>query len=84
MKYAIDRKFENTKEHNVIFYDMGSTSVKTSFVQFSAYQVQESSKNKTIGAPKQTKAVVAVACVFHKPLDAMAGQSPMGGRAATP
>eukprot|EP01052_Picozoa_sp_SAG31_P051530 SAG31_NODE_12277_length_953_cov_1.049180_1_plen_115_part_10 len=23
MKYAIDRKFENTKEHNVIFYDMG-------------------------------------------------------------
>jgi len=48
MKYAIDRKFGNTKEHNVIFYDMGSTSLKTSFVTFSAYEVAESTKNKTI------------------------------------
>lgn len=50
MKYAIDRKFENTKEHNVIFYDMGSTSVKSSFVTFSAYDVLDGKKNKTVGA----------------------------------
>ena len=48
MKYAIDRKFENTKEHNVIFYDMGSSSVKTSFVTFSAYDVLDGKKNKTV------------------------------------
>ena len=48
MKYAIDRKFENTKEHNVIFYDMGSTSTKTSFVTFSAYDVLDGKKNKTV------------------------------------
>jgi molecular chaperone DnaK (HSP70) len=49
MKYAIDRKFENTKEHNVIFYDMGATSLKTSFVTFSAYDVLDGKKNKTVG-----------------------------------
>lgn len=48
MKYAIDRKFENTKEHNVIFYDMGSTSTKSSFVTFSAYDVLDGKKNKTV------------------------------------
>jgi hypoxia up-regulated 1 len=48
MKYAIDRKFENTKEHNVIFYDMGSSSVKSSFVTFSAYDVLDGKKNKTV------------------------------------
>ena len=50
MKYAIDRKFENTKEHNVIFYDMGASSLKTSFVTFSAYDVLDGKKNKTVGA----------------------------------
>lgn len=34
MKYAIDKKYDATKEHNVVFYDMGSTSVKTSLVSF--------------------------------------------------
>ena len=34
MKYAIDKKYDDTKEHNVVFYDMGSTSVKTSLVSF--------------------------------------------------
>jgi hypothetical protein len=45
-----DRKFENTKEHNVIFYDMGASSLKTSFVTFSAYDVLDGKKNKTVGA----------------------------------
>ena len=48
MKYAIDRKFEKTKEHNVIFYDMGSASVKSSLVTFSAYDILDGNKNKTI------------------------------------
>eukprot|EP01047_Picozoa_sp_COSAG01_P060146 COSAG01_NODE_7330_length_3248_cov_14.447444_1_plen_1001_part_10 len=34
MKYAIDKKYDASKEHNVIFYDMGSTSVKASLVTF--------------------------------------------------
>ena len=34
MKYAIDKKYDATREHNVVFYDMGSTSVKTSLVSF--------------------------------------------------
>ena len=34
MKYAIDKNYDATKEHNVVFYDMGSTSVKTSLVSF--------------------------------------------------
>ena len=34
MKYAIDKKYDASKEHNVVFYDMGSTSVKTSLVSF--------------------------------------------------
>ena len=28
MKYAIDKKYDASKPHNVVFYDMGSTSVK--------------------------------------------------------
>jgi hypothetical protein len=26
MKYAIDKKYDATKEHNVVFYDMGAVS----------------------------------------------------------
>lgn len=74
MKYAIDRKFENTKEHNVIFYDMGSTSVKSSFVTFSAYDVLDGKKNKTVGARRLRcrlflgTALTATCVVAHREL----------------
>lgn len=29
MKYAIDKKYNSSMAHNVVFFDMGATSVKT-------------------------------------------------------
>lgn len=47
LHFGMDRVFET--KHNVLFYNMGSSSVQVSIVSYSSYQVKESGKNKTIG-----------------------------------
>ena len=47
LHYSMDRVYDTP--HNVIFYNMGASSVQVTITSFSSYTVKEGGKNKTIG-----------------------------------
>ena len=48
LQFGIDRDFKNQTQA-IVFYDMGSTSLTTSLIEFSAYKGKDMGKKKDIG-----------------------------------
>ena len=48
LQFGIDRDFTNNTQ-NIVFYDMGSTGVTASLVEFSSYKGSEYGKKKDVG-----------------------------------